>query len=354
MVLFLRRRLTARERNLLEAVADIAGEKGVNRVCLISTFLVHLGDRHAAQAESYALDRLKPLHARIVLFRPSHILSPHSILSRRLRTLAFCFPVVPKALKSCCLDGHDLFEAIEQEIDAHKPRKLRIYTLLGPNRPWKARLRERRGNGLICGAMVAATTIVSLLGIGQLLGLLTDLFGKLMPEVRSWDFDTLVPASLRELLALSNRYTFRHIKIVGYNNGVVHFGQQYPGKTIVSTVRCNRLARIHGSIAKFDSGVTIRQATDVLHGANKELYVLPNYSYVTLGTSFFVPIHGSASEYGTLGDTIVKIVLYDPAKERFLVATREHPAFRHCFYNLQTDVRSLAAVRSDQDQMSLP
>ncbi|MBV9124878.1 MAG: hypothetical protein JO112_16105, partial [Planctomycetes bacterium] len=109
-------------------------------------------------------------------------------------------------------------------------------------------------------------------------------------------------------------------------------------KTVVSTVRCHRVARVQGQTATFDAGVTIRQAMDVLGRAGKELHVLPNYSYVSLGTSFFVPIHGSAAEYSTLGDTIEKVVLYDPAEDRLLVADRKKEPFRQHLYNLKSDV----------------
>ena len=48
-----------------------------------------------------------------------------------------------------------------------------------------------------------------------------------------------------------------HIKVVGYNNGVVHFGHRYPGKTIVSTVGCNRVARDGIDILRADCGATV-------------------------------------------------------------------------------------------------
>jgi hypothetical protein len=63
-----------------------------------------------------------------------------------------------------------------------------------------------------------------------------------------------------------------------------------------------------------------------------ELCVLPNYSYVSVGTAFFVPIHGSASAASTLGETIEKVLLYDPAEDRFVVARKHEPEFdRHIF-----------------------
>jgi hypothetical protein len=338
VIVFLSGSESEAERRLLDAVAEVAGNSPSARVCLVSTFRVHFGDRHAAGAEAYALERLKALRARTALFRPSHVLSRHSRPSAWLRVLAFACPLVPKRFKSCCLDGDELFAALEQEIDDTRSRGFRAYTLLGPNQPWKNLLTENQGVGVGHHALTALAAVMSLMLVGQILGLVFDLLVRAMPRLRSWDFDTLLPSSVRELLALYNRYNFRYVKIVGYNNGVVHFGHRHPGKTIVSTIRCNRVAWVNGRMAKLDGGVTVRQATEVLNSAGKEPYVVPNYSFVSMGTSFFVPIHGSASEYSTMGDTIIKVVLYDPAKDRFLVTTRGEPDFGHFMYNLECDI----------------
>jgi hypothetical protein len=68
------------------------------------------------------------------------------------------------------------------------------------------------------------------------------------------------------------------------------------------------------------------------------LPVLPNYSYVSLGTSFFIPIHGSASTDSTVADTIEQVLLYDPVQDRCMTARRKDPAFGHYLYNLAADV----------------
>jgi hypothetical protein len=140
------------------------------------------------------------------------------------------------------------------------------------------------------------------------------------------------------MLALYNKYNHQHLKVVGYNNGVVHFGHTYPGKTVISTIRCNRRARVKANVAEFDAGVTIRQARDVLDKHGRELPVLPNYSYVALGTSYFIPIHGSACDFTTIAETIQKVILYDPSKDRIVVAKRQDPAFGNYLYNLSAEV----------------
>jgi hypothetical protein len=77
---------------------------------------------------------------------------------------------------------------------------------------------------------------------------------------------------------------------------------------------------------------------DVVGRAGKEFCVLPNYSYVSAGTSFFIPIHGSASECATLGETIEEVLLFDPVSEHFIAARPSDAAFQHYMYNLQADV----------------
>ena len=141
------------------------------------------------------------------------------------------------------------------------------------------------------------------------------------------------PGRLRELLSLCHRYNFDHVKVVGYNNGVDHFGHRHPGQD----------DRLHGSLPttdarrpdtlKADCGATVRNALDFLARHDQELYVVPNYSYVCLGTAFFVPIHGSAVDFSTIADTICRVVLYDPDSDRIVSAARDDEAFREHVYN---------------------
>lgn len=315
----------------------LAGKQHFDCICLVSSFRVHFGDRRAQAIEQQALARLRPLTERVVVFRPSPILSPASRAMARLRALWFLYPLVPRRFRGCCVEGDELFAAIEQELAGSRPRRQATYTLLGPNEPWRDRLRQHRV-GLLRHGLFLITMLLGMLGVGYLLGLFYRLAAWLMPRLRVWNYDTLSPESPRELLTLYNKYNFRHLKVVGYNNGVVHFGHTFPGKTILSTVRCNRVARVHGNVATFDAGVTIKLAAEVLAAVGKEFYVSPNYSYVSLGTAFFVPIHGSASEFCTMGDTIDRVLLYDPKEDRLVSARRDDPAFGHYYYNLDHDL----------------
>jgi hypothetical protein len=171
-----------------------------------------------------------------------------------------------------------------------------------------------------------------------LIALVVSLLAKRFSWVRPWSVHTLKPRSMGELLSLCHRGNIERIKVVGYNNGVNHFGHRYPGRTVVSTVRYRRTVHAGPGTLKADCGATVRAARDYLGGRGEELYVVPNYSYVALGTAYFVPIHGSAVDYSTVADTVCRVVLYDPDRDRIVSAARDEGAFGENVYNLQSRV----------------
>jgi hypothetical protein len=338
IVLFLGPRLGKRDRRVVDDVLALASERGAKFVSVVSSFRAHFGDRDAVETEQYVLDRARGLPARTVIFRPGHVLSRSSLARAHLRRFGPFYPLVPRRLRSCCVEGDELFAAIENERVTPGPHRSRLFTVLGLNAPWRDLLARHRARGLGPACLTVVSFILSLLLVGHLAGLILGLLARRRPALRRWNFDTLRPGSLRELLALYNPYNCRHVKVVGYNNGVIHFGHRYPGRTVVSTVRCNRLRRVGPDGLKADCGATVRQALDFLAGTGQELCVIPNYSYVCLGTAFFVPIHGSAADFSTVADTITRVVLYDRVDDRLVVARRDDPAFREAVYNLKADV----------------
>jgi hypothetical protein len=333
-ILFLKPRWTKVERQALDALLPLLAETAF--VAIVSTFGIHLGDVQALAAETEVLRRLNGLAARVVVFRAGHVVSEYSRIGRRLRRLGFAFPLVPRHLRSCFVGAGELFAAIDRERQAARSRT--YITLLGPNRPWRDVLREQRCRGVWPACLTGVAFLLAILLVGRLAALIFRLLLYRRPSWRTWNFDTLRPRSFAELLSLCNRHNNAFVKVVGYNNGVIHFGQRHPGKTILSTVRCNRIVRMGPDLLRVDCGATIRDATTFLAAAGQELHVLPNYSYVCLGTAFFVPIHGSAADYSTVADTIVRALLYDPARDRFLVAAREDAAFRDNVYNLAAGI----------------
>jgi hypothetical protein len=349
-VIFLHGRRLARDRAMLETLIEMAWEGQVGCVCVVSDFRVHLGDRRAAQAEAWLLARLHGAPVRVAVVRPGHVLSRHSRLGRWLRTAGWMLPLVPGRLHGCCVEAEELFAAIDKELATDSAHRQRTYTLLGANRPWRSRLLENNPGRPTRAYAVLGTALAPLAVFRGIAGLVFTLTAKRAESLRPWHVETLRPRSVPELLALYNPYNRRHVKVVGYNNGVVHFGQRYPDKTVVSTVGCNRVARLRDHVGKFDAGVTLRQAMDLLGPRGQEFYVLPNYSYVSLGTGYFIPIHGSSSKFSTVAETIEKVVLYDAALDRFVVARRHDPAFGQYLYNLAADVLLLRLYVRTKDR----
>ena len=132
-------------------------------------------------------------------------------------------------------------------------------------------LAERRGSGFFAGCLTALSFLLSWLMLGQLAGLLLDSLARWQPCSARFNVGTLRPASFRELLEIYNRYNFRHVKVVGYNNGVNHFGHRYPGKTVVSTVSCHRTRLAGADLLKADCGATVRRALDFLSPAGQRI-----------------------------------------------------------------------------------
>jgi hypothetical protein len=340
IVWFVVRREGRRNATVIDKLAMELRRLNRPRLCMVTSFSAHFGDQRILELERQAMQRLRCAGVGVTIIRPSRVLNMRALCS--LRRWSWWAALVPARLSSCFLDRQALLAAIDQSIGASDVSQTRILTLLGANRPWQQLFREHLGPGHLQLIGVALTTMLSWLMVGELFAALLALLARFVPSAQSLNFDTIRPESTRELLALVNPHNVGHIKIVGYNNGVTHFGQRFNGKTIISTVRCNQYRRVFGCRAVFDAGVTIHQAVEVLNRVGKELYVLPNFSYVSLGTAFFVPIHGSASVITTLGDTIEEALLYDPLADRFIRARRGQPAFDNAIYDLD---RTLLLVR---------
>jgi hypothetical protein len=338
VVLFLNSQPGDGDRRRIEQCLALAHDRGARFVCIVSSFRVHFDDGNAIKAEEFAVGHAARLSARTVTLRPGHVLSRSSRATANLRRFGAFYPLVPARITSCCVDGDELFEAIERERRIIGSGSSRTYTLLGPNRSWRALFAQHRATGIVAGVLLVFAAVLSWLLVGQIAALVFNRFVRRRSTLRRWNFKTLWPRSFRELLALYNRHNAEYVKVVGYNNGVSHFGHHYPNRTIVSTIYCDRLSWAGADVIKADCGATVRNARDFLAGSERDLHVIPNYSYVCLGTSFFVPIHGSAADYSCMADTIDKVVLYDPTRDQLIVTTREEPAFQEHVYNQRSNV----------------
>jgi hypothetical protein len=333
LLLMLGSRLDEREHQCGALLSQV---KRIGRVVVVSSFRVHLADSSAHEVEAAALALLRPITKEIVVLRPSHLVGPGTRLDGWLRKLWFLYPVVPSRMKCCCLDRAELFAALDRELGEERSRKAGTYTLLGQQQPLRTMLENHRRASVWAALLVLLMNILRSLGTAWIAGKLFDVLAFFWPGLRVWNFDTLYPSSTAELCTLYNKYSYRNVKIVGYNNGIVHFGRRFPGKTIISTIRCGKVARLRDALITLDAGVTLRTAIDVASSHGQEFYVLPNYSYISVGTPLFVPIHGSATDYSTLGETIEEVLLFDPVLDRFRSARSSDPAFRQAFYNQES------------------
>jgi hypothetical protein len=241
-------------------------------------------------------------------------------------------------------------------------------TILGIRRSWHAMLTEQMPEGSAERSAGKAESLVASLfkrlGVSWLVCTIIRLFGVLVPSFRQVHFDTLKPGSVREIISLYNRHNCRDVQLAGYNNGVNHFGWKFPEKTVVlttglpgktqlsdasmldlearlrSVVQGERLdstsqnnATVSGTHFTVDAGLTLKHCIQELNKVDREFYVVPNYSWISMGTLYFVPVHGSGSHVSTLGDTIEDVLLYDGDTEEFIFARRGEKLFRDAMYD---------------------
>ena len=379
LVFFLPSRLTEADRRDLEGLAKAASRWPIRFVGIVSSFRVHLEDTAAEEAERLAISLVRAggFDGRVAIFRPAHILGPRSGPGRWLDRLGPLFPLAPEGLRSCFVEAEEVFAAIEAERSERSGedgpagagralgRHERAYTFLGANLSWREILSRHRGASPVRRVATAVASVLSRLLLGHLIGLAVALLARATSWAKPWSVGTLKPRSMGELLSLCHRGNIDRVRVVGYNNGVNHFGHRHHGKTVVSTVRLHRAVHAGPGMLKVDAGATIRAARDYLGGLGEELFVVPNYSYVAIGTAYFVPIHGSAVDYSTVADTACRVVLYDPDRDRIVSAGRDDEAFRENLYNprsrvvilrlyLRTKPKSGYFVRSETRENAQP
>src|SRR5262249_7167538 len=191
-------------RALFEAVLAVARAHRAERVCIVSTFRVHLGDRAAARCEAALLAQLRGLPAAVSILRPAHVLSRNSRLAAFLKDSSCWLPLLPNRLQGCCVGGEELFAAIDQELAAPGPRRGRVYTLLGQNRPWRDYFRNYR-QGPLARAYVALTAALPPLALFRRLA---RPVGRAItspgPPVPARPVETVVPRPLPGPLAPDN------------------------------------------------------------------------------------------------------------------------------------------------------
>ncbi len=281
---------------------------------LISSASIHSGDLRCSRAETKLHDRFGPLASRLVTLRVTHQVGPETLAS-----------------------------VIDAETHSARGRRSRTFTLLEPT------VGVRSPNPLEALSSdpndIETTRSRGTSGASGFRSL-----GKLLPRPGASMPETLRPNSVSELLTLYHPYSYQHVQIAGCNTGVKHFGWEFPGKTLIQTIRTARRARVRGDRLDVDAGLTLKLAIECLRRVEKEFYVVPNYSYISMGTIFFVPVHGSGSDVSTLGETIEKALLYLPDEDRFLRIKRGDPNFGRYIYRPESKALVLRLTFRIRDQ----
>ncbi|MGC3967871.1 MAG: hypothetical protein QM775_11015 [Pirellulales bacterium] len=306
------------------------------RVCLFGTVRVHLGDRLAAEQESTWLRRFQAAAlGRCVVLRTGTIVRHRNTKMRRL--IAPLHPLFPRSWRSYYVSPADILAAARR-LDTAPPPCRPTQTLLGVQRTVAEDYRRIPSSSLALRFVTAVATVAAWLGGRALLAGLAWLVRRFRGTSPQSFTGTLEPRSVSELLSLAASHNRSQIVLAGYNTGVVHFGWKFPGRTVVKTTGCCRCVRVRDTYVDVDAGITLKQLIGELARHGRELFAVPNYSYVTVGTAFCVPIHGSSHAVTTLGDTIEKVLAYDMRRDRFIVLRRGTAAFAATMYAPQSDL----------------
>lgn len=248
--------------------------------------------------------------------------------------------------------------------DCTESVNIRQLTVLGVRRNWNAAIWQQCPEIIPGRLEQLAMTLFVWMGISWFTSSFIRLLIALIPSLRQVHFDTLKPRSVREIMSLYNRHNCRDVQLAGYNNGVNHFGWKFPEKTVVLTTGLpgkTHLSDISmldleahlrssftghksdlpsgggpfvaGTHFTVDAGLTLKHCIQELNKVDREFYVVPNYSWISMGTLFFVPVHGSGSQVSTLGDTIEDVLLYDGTTEEFILTRRGDKLFRDAMYD---------------------
>jgi len=335
---------------ILDLCASITAENPRCRTCLVGSSRAHFGDAAYQRMEDDAVKSFRAAANGVVVLRAGNVRAAASPRSLQRRLLAPLYPLLTLRFRSCFLSRHELFEAVE-DLLGRPLAKSRTVTLLGENRPLRDVAAESVVPGLHSAVVSTFAHMLGMLFIGQVVGFVFALLALRFTPLRRFQCDTLEPTTVDELLCLYNPYNRRHVALAGYNTGVKHFGWQYPGRTVVKTTGCGRRVRVRDSSVVIDAGVTIKRVVGELNRVDRQLYVVPNYSYVSLGTAFFVPIHGSASDVSTLGETIERVLIYDPAIDRIVSIARGEAAFERYMYDPQSGILVLRLTLRIRSQL---
>ncbi|MDA0921823.1 MAG: hypothetical protein O2945_22380 [Planctomycetota bacterium] len=298
----------------------------VTSVCVVSSASAHAGASQVVELEHQVCDALRTVEAHPQILRVGRLLERSRLVTWVCR-LAAWYPLVPRWLHGTFVEPLEVLLLLESSAGS-RPR-----TLLGARRGLRDMMKQHVSDRLSDRVCVAIARVLKLLGAGLLVSVGISLLAKCFQPVRALTVKSLEPQSVDELLSLYWSSNRKYVAIAGYNTGVDHFGWKYPGRSVVQTTGTGRLVRVRKKTITVDAGVLLKRVIRELAERGQELFVVPNYSYISLGTVFMVPVHGSGSEVSTLGETVVSALIYDPALDRILKVRRGDGCFESYMYN---------------------
>lgn len=245
-------------------------------------------------------------------------------------------PLLPRSATLPCLSAVRLAQVLTAEFTGESSLPVAgLRRLTIPGRRYSLRQLLQRGRGRAAGSVLAAAiaSIAAYCGAGVLVSLL---LGVMVRQGRGWTsllVQTVRPRSSGELLELYNRWSWPDVQLAGWNNGVVHFGWKFPGRTVVSTSASGRCLRVGRETVTVDGGVPLKRVLLALQAVGRSLPVVPNFSWISMGTAFFVPVHGSGSRMSTLGQAVVRVLVYDAAVGCLRRLHRDDPEFQRMMYD---------------------
>jgi hypothetical protein len=311
-------------------------QSGVDQVLLLlPDTLRHDGSCAASAVEELFAGALCRDAVRLTILRLGRVLHP----TNKTAGWRCCIQAtLPVSFSVGCLKLRELVEIIEYEVSAGFASRSKNAPLLCVlSIPGTRRSTGEMAFTEISESFGAVWRLVAKLlrgvGVSWLLAVLLRMAAIVLPELRDRLSATIRPHNRRDLVRLCNRHTRQQIQLAGCNHGVNHFGWKFPGKSVLRTTSVPGRIRVSGEQVTVDAGVTLKAVMERLALENRELPVTPNFSWISMGTCFFVPVHGSGSRMSTLGDAVQRVLLYDWERERVFSAVRGDGLFEDAMYN---------------------
>lgn len=368
VVVFLDGTISPRTLKISSLLLRLSQHVALRCVVVITSLRSHLDSSVERELDRLFAERLKPQFAELTILRTGVVISRTSPVTRWCNRFRWGHPLISTKLSATFVTLSRLHRIVEQEFEIQHstdvPRAfvnssgVRTLTVLGDRRLWKAVCAEQQGTapGAIESFLTLLSQIAALLGLRWLIAVSIRLLSRFSTAIRAMTFETLSPRSVESLLQLCNRHSYDDIQIAGYNNGVNHFGWKFPSKTVVLTTsvegqtelqrlepetsdsadsskQSHSLAHLATGRLITSSGLTLKRCIDELSKSAREFFVIPNYSYISMGTLFFVPVHGSGSRVSTLGDTIEEVDLWNSRTETIVTMRRGDEQFQAAMYN---------------------